>query len=57
MDWLKKQTQHVKEKIAKQQQESKIKKQTFQGAGHSLQDSSLVPPATAPPAPVHVKKS
>ncbi|OQR86096.1 hypothetical protein ACHHYP_10978 [Achlya hypogyna] len=49
MEWLKKTKQKVSEKVAKHQQESKIKKQTFKGTGYSLQDAPAPTAAAAPP--------
>ncbi|OQS06097.1 hypothetical protein THRCLA_01844, partial [Thraustotheca clavata] len=56
MDWIKKTKQKVQDKVAKHQQESKLKKQTFKGTGYTLQDAPSVPSSTIaasapPPAP------
>ncbi|KDO20282.1 hypothetical protein SPRG_14417 [Saprolegnia parasitica CBS 223.65] len=60
MDWLKKTKAKVTEKVAKHQQEAKIKKQTFKGPGYSLQDPPPAPgpsAAAAPPPPPPPKRS
>ncbi|KAG9399740.1 hypothetical protein AC1031_011620 [Aphanomyces cochlioides] len=57
MDWFKKKTKQVQDKVAKIQQDQKLKSQTFSGTGHTLDGSSAAPaskpsmfnrPASAP---------
>ncbi|ETV91160.1 hypothetical protein H310_14170 [Aphanomyces invadans] len=51
MDWLKKKTKEVTSKVAKMQNDHKIKGQTFSGTGYSMQaPSAAPPPATCLPA-------